>query len=262
MIRLAATVMMLRPGGRTFEVVMLRRSAKSAFAPDVFVFPGGAVERSDYSQEPLARITGLNEERLARMYRAVAAPQLAEADGATVSTLEGRALIIAALRETFEEAGVLLGTHAIDHVAQPDLHQAREQLQKGTLSFLGLLQRCDLHLEAQELELFSQWITPPSEGRRFNAHFFIARAGGQDAIADRYETHDEIWITPQDALDRFASGSYAMVYPTIKHIERLAQFKSIEDALAFARHKPILRIMPHTTADNGFTLPRELENVW
>ncbi len=254
--------MMLRPSDADFEVFMLRRSVKSAFAPDAYVFPGGAVDRADYEPELLGRINGLDEGRLARMYRAERAPLLDEATEATVSNLDARALLVAAMRETFEEAGVLLGVREMHHIEPGALHDERAKLLRGEGAFKDVLDSLDLRLDASELEFFSQWITPPSEGRRFNAHFFLARADAQHAIADRVETHDEIWISPKAALERFAAGTYAMVYPTIKHIERLAEFASIDDVLAFAKEKPILRIMPNTTATNGFSLPRELEHAW
>lgn len=254
--------MIVRPAGRSFEVFMLRRSAKSQFAPDVFVFPGGTVDAADYAEQALARIAGLDDERLNRMYRAAPAPLLSEERGVVPQLSDARALLVAALRETFEEAGVLLGARAIDRLADSTLHDARTKLLAGALTFAQLLTGLDIFLDAHELQLFSQWITPPSEGRRFNAHFYIARADGQHALADRFETHDEIWITPQSALERYAAGTYAMVYPTIKHIERLAKFSSIDEVLAFSAQKPILRIMPNTTQDNGFALPGELEYAW
>jgi len=263
LIRLASTVMMLRPGhAEGFEVFMLRRSARSAFAPDVYVFPGGTVDGADYDVNAAGRITGLDEERLARMYRAERTPLLDDAEHTIPTPADARALLVAALRETFEEAGVLLGVADIARVELKALHDARGKLLRNEMRFDELLELLDLGLDSRQLEFFSQWITPPSEGRRFNAHFFLARADQQHAIADRFETHDEIWISPKRALKRHAAGSYAMVYPTIKHIERLAQFDSIDEALAFAQTKPILRIMPNSLAEHGFTLPQELEYVW
>ncbi len=255
--------MLVRPAlSENFEVFMLRRSAKSTFAPDVFVFPGGTVDKADYDDKLLARFTGLDQERLARMFRAIETPHLEASGESTLSAADSRALIIAALRELFEEAGVLLGADTISSVDPITLHQVRTKLLEGKQTFLQTLEELGVRLNAGELEFFSQWITPPSEGRRFNAHFFVARADAQHAIADRNETHDEIWIAPRVALERCAAGSYAMVYPTIKHVERLAEFHSIDELLQFAKEKPILQIMPHTTADQGFSLPRELEYAW
>ena len=241
---------------------MLRRSAKSAFAPDVYVFPGGTVDPDDYATEASQRIRGLDALRLERMFRAERTPLLEDSDERLLEIADFRALVIAALREVFEESGVLLGADAIASLDQTELHALRRALLDGKTSFLDVLARLDVRVDSCGLEFFSQWITPPSEGRRFNAHFFVARADAQTAIADRYETHDEIWISPHAALERYAAGTYAMVYPTIKHIERLARFATLEDVLAFAKQKPILRIMPHTSASNGFTLPNELEHAW
>ena len=262
MIRLASTVMMLRPSDGSFEVFMLRRSAASAFAPDVYVFPGGTLDGGDYTQAPLARVGGLDEGRMSGMFRTVPTPLLHEADAGRATVPQARALVLAALRETFEEAGVLLG---LQKPSDPDpgrLRAARLKLLDGELTFAQVLDTCDLTLDASALELFSQWITPPGEGRRFNAHFFVAQADAQHAVADRAETHDERWITPKDALARCASGAHAMIYPTIKHIERLCGFTSVHDVMAFAKRKQIVRIMPHSTTEQGFSLPPELEHAW
>lgn len=260
LIRLASTVMLLRPAGSSFEVFMLRRSATSAFAPDVYVFPGGTVDPDDYAVPP--QISGLDEDRIARMFRAERTPLLDDAGTGLLAQADFRALVVAALREVFEESGVLLGAEGIGHVDSAQLHALRGDLFERKISFEELLARLDVQINAGGLEFFSQWITPPSEGRRFNAHFFVARADSQAAIADRQETHDEVWISPRVALERYAAGSYAMVYPTIKHVERLAQFTSLDEVMAFAKKKPILRIMPHTHAGDGFTLPNELEQAW
>ena len=251
-----------RTANEPVEVFMLRRSAKSAFAPDVFVFPGGTVDESDYAPSSLELLDGISDERLAGMFRAQRAAGLDDSEQLAPGDGDRRALLVAAFRELYEEAGVLLGASGVGHVDAKRLHEGRRAVFEGSVSFAELLRELNLRLDAGGVELFSQWITPPSEGRRFNAHFFIARADGQAAIADRHETHDEVWIAPKTALERYAAGTYAMVYPTVKHVERLAEFNSVDELLAFAKEKPILRIMPNTTADNGFALPRALERAW
>ena len=263
-IRPASTVMLLRAEKRapSFEVLMLRRSAKSAFAPDVFAFPGGAVEPADYSDQARARIQGLDRERLARMFRAKRAASLDDPTLAELEDADRAALIVAAARELFEEGGVLLGKTFDSGTDIASLKDAREALWRGESDFTDILRSRDLQLDASGLELFSVWVTPPNEARRFYAHFFTARADRQLAAADRIETHDEIWIEPQVALREYEAGRFAMVYPTIKHIERLAAFSGIQEVLEFARTKPILRIMPNATAEHGFSLPAELENAW
>ncbi len=241
---------------------MLRRSAQSAFAPDAYAFPGGAVEPADYVDRGAARINGLDRPRLAAMFRveatdALDAPKLAELDDS-----DRAALVVAALRELFEEGGVFLGSSSNESLDEHLLKEARSALWRPGANFATILEQHGLMLDASGLELFSVWVTPPHEARRFHAHFFVARADGQVAAADRFETHDELWIEPQAALNEHAAGRLAMVYPTIKHIERLATFTTIDEVMAFARQKPIVRIMPNTTAEHGFSLPPELENAW
>ncbi len=270
--RLASTVMLVRPRAAEldFEVFMLRRSARSAFAPDVFVFPGGTVDDTDTSDAMLARAIGLGPFRLRAMFRSERTPLLdVPVDEPTQKEQAG--LVIAALRELYEEAGVLL---TADRDGAPTAHasllknttrleQARGAVRGGATTFFDLLAEHDMYANGSALTLFSQWVTPPGEPRRYNAYFFLAQAAvDQAALADTFETHDGIWIKPQTALDRAAAGTFAMVYPTIKHIERLARYQKLDDLVCFARSKRILRIMPSCTYDQGFTLPSELEHAW
>lgn len=165
------------------EVFMVRRSARSPFAPDAVVFPGGARDPED-------------------------------AD-----------LVAAAVRELHEEAGV--------------------------------------RLDRASLIPFSHWITPPNEARRYDTHFFLAAApADQDPVADDHETHDGRWIDPNDALRDHRAGELRLVYPTVKHLERLAAFVSVDDLLAFARAKPIVTVAPHASPDAGYVMPAELEGAW
>ncbi len=264
--------MLVRPraAGPDFEVLMLRRSAGSAFAPDVFVFPGGTVDDADTSDAMLARAVGVEPLRLRAMFRSQPTPLLpAPVEEPTESERAG--LMVAALRELYEEAGVLL-TADRDKAPTPPaclmknatrLEQAREAVRRGATPFFDLLAEYDMYADGTALTLFSQWITPPSEPRRYNAYFFLGQADAdQAALADTFETHDGIWIQPQTALDRAVAGTFAMVYPTIKHIERLARYPRLDDLMHFARTKRILRIMPGCTHDQGFALPEELEYTW
>ena len=138
----------------------------------------------------------------------------------------------------------------------------RVAVQKGELTFADFLIGHDWYADARALTLFSHWITPPSEPRRYNTHFFFAVAPpNQAALADAYETHDGIWIAPSRALELHREGTLHLVYPTIKHLERLSSFASVDDALRFARSKPVLTIMPAANADD-FAIPPALENAW
>ena len=98
---------------------------------------------------------------------------------------------------------------------------------------------------------------------RAHSHFFLAQASpDQAAVADAFETHDGVWIDPASALERCAAGTFRMVYPTIKHVERLAAFHDVETLMQFARSKPIYSIMPDVPAEREFSLPAELEHAW
>ncbi|HKU67122.1 MAG TPA: hypothetical protein VJP85_05025 [Candidatus Baltobacteraceae bacterium] len=270
MVRLAATVMLVRPAGEGLEVFMLRRSEASHFVPDVYVFPGGTLDDSDFSERALARACGTDELNLQRQFREQSAPSFPAPFG-TPPRLKAAGLLIAAVRELYEEAGVLL---ACDDRGRPlsdtdlapyraELQNARALVQRGDVAFYEVLERIGVYANAGALVLFSHWITPPPFPRRYDAHFFLAEASpDQAAVADAFETHDGIWVSPSAALEQCQAGTFRMVYPTIKHVERLAKFASTRELFAFARTKPIYSIMPDTPAEREFSMPPELEYAW
>lgn len=269
--RLAATVMLVRPAsGSGIEVFMLRRSEASHFVPDVYVFPGGTLDERDTSEQALGRTRGIDAESLRVQFRAEIAPSF-PAPVASPPPPDAAGLLVAALRELFEEAGVLLacdasGTPLSDADLEPyreRLHAARPRVQSGEIPFAALLAEIGAYANAGALALFSQWITPPVFSRRYNAHFFVAQASpGQAAVADAHETHDGVWIAPREALERCERGDFRMVYPTIKHVERLAEFDDAAALVEFARTKPIVSIMPDVPAEREFSLPAHLEYAW
>lgn len=263
--------MLVRPaGGMGLEVFMLRRSEASHFVPDVYVFPGGTLDAADSSERTLARARGVDEVALARQFRAQIAPEF-PAPFTSPPKPQAAGLLVAAVRELYEEAGVLLACDANGTpLSQRDLaphrqalHDARIRVQRGELGFADVLESIDAYANADALLSFSQWITPPVFPKRYNAHFFLAEASpDQAAIADAFETHDGVWIAPKIALEQCMNASFRMVYPTIKHVERLAQFDDLRDLLVFARTKTIYSIMPETPGDRDFSLPPELEYAW
>jgi 8-oxo-dGTP pyrophosphatase MutT (NUDIX family) len=263
-VRLAATVILVRP---PLEVYLARRSSTAAFAPDAFVFPGGTVEAQDATEVMRARTLGVEPARIAREFRSSIPSELGCSEPA-IEAADAPTLFIAALRELFEEAGVLFartatGT-AIGAAAsnQHGVEAQRAAVRAGALAFADFLTSHDWFADAAALTLFSHWITPPSEPRRYNTHFFFATASrDQGALADASETHDGIWIAPRAALERRRAGTLHLVYPTIKHLERLQAFESVADASEFARSKPVLTIMPRDVADD-FEIPATLENAW
>jgi len=125
-----------------------------------------------------------------------------------------------------------------------------------------LFEEAGVVLDPSALTPFSHWITPPSEPRRYDTHFFFAAVpANQVARADAFEMHDGMWISPASALQRFREGGLHLVYPTIKHLERLLAFASVEDVEAFARSKTIHTICPSEDGDS-FAIPAELEHAW
>jgi 8-oxo-dGTP pyrophosphatase MutT (NUDIX family) len=231
----AATVMIGRDGSAGIEFFMLRRSSRSVFMPDVFVFPGGRVETQDRTAAARGQVAGRTQ-------------------------AIDSAFVYAAIRETFEESGLLFAADPVDENA---LATARGGILAGTSTFTSMLDDLDVRVDAAALRYFSRWITPPLETRRFDTHFFVARTpAGQAAQADAVETHDGVWITASDALARHASGSFALIYPTIKHLERVAGFGTLDELLDYAARKPIHPIIPSAEDDRTFTIPPALEGVW
>jgi recombination protein RecT len=196
-------------------VYLTRRSSRSRFMPDAFVFPGGTLDSQD--KTALAR---------AHLYGAVAGI--------------GEEFAIAALRELFEEAGVLIVCDAAGDPTSvvPDrLALLRQDLVKA-MPFATLLEREGLFLDARELVYYSRWITPEREPLRFDTHFFIATAPeGQIAVADAVEVHDGAWFAPHEALERADRDELRIMFPTRRHLERLAAHDSIESLLEHARSR-------------------------
>jgi recombination protein RecT len=170
------------------------------------------------------------------------------------------ACVYAAIRETFEECGLLFASSGVEASV---LEAARARILAGSLSFTVAVDELKTRVDAGALRYFSRWVTPPSEPRRFDTHFFVARApADQAAEADASETHDGIWISPHDALARSAAGAFALIFPTIKHLERVAAFDSIDTLLAFAAAKSIHTVMPVGDDSKNVAVPAALEGVW
>jgi len=246
-IRPAATVMLARDMGSGPEIFMLRRSARSAFLPEMFVFPGGAVDELD---------TDLARTRLLRNLE-MPNPQREPADPS---------FEVAALREAFEEAGVLLSADSGGIPAVLDAEQLREQresLHAGATSFDAVLDAFGVVLDSRRLWHFSHWITPPTESHRFDTHFYLALApAGQAASSDEIETREGLWISPSDALRRNASGNFPMIFPTIMHLQRLSAYATLDALHEFAMTKSICVVEPVQAGERRFALPAGLDGKW
>lgn len=252
--------MLLRPAACGIEVFMLRRSARSTFGADAYVFPGGTLDEQDFDAVGCA--VGADAPRIDALFRSRASDAL-PLDQPPLGEREKRALPITALRELFEESGVLFAcTQRCDPITEwgagdPD----RARLRSGEIRFVQFLESRNWLADVRPLELFSHWITPKSEPRRYNVSFFVARVpSGQHPVADAAETHDGIWISPARALNEHAKGRFALMYPTRKHLERLGAFGDVDSVMEFARSKPILSVL--ISEENDFSLPAALEGVW
>jgi len=227
-VRDAATVMLVRDGEAGLEVLMQRRTLKAAFVGGFYVFPGGALDTADRDPSVAASTAG---------------PSDAEASRALGVEAGGLASWVAAVRECFEEAGVLLAyDRAGDPVRldDPDVGRRfvdhRHALHAGSLALAELCEREGLRLATDRLHYVAHWITPLGEVRRFDTRFFVARAPeGQTPLHDDNETIDTIWVNPADALGRHARGELAMILPTIRNLEFLAQHGSAAAVEAAAR---------------------------
>lgn len=226
--RPAATVALVRPGGEVPEVLLLQRTREAAFLAGAYVFPGGALDASDGDARVAGRVFGLSD---------------AEASARLELPGGGLAFWVAAIRECFEEAGILIAT---DEQRRPvsagraaALGSMRRALSSGELEFAELLERERLLLPARELAYFGHWITAPGRSRRFDARFFVATApDGQHGSHDAAETIRDLWIRPQDALARAAQGEIELAFATRNTLAEVARFGDPHDLLAHARTLP------------------------
>jgi glyoxylase-like metal-dependent hydrolase (beta-lactamase superfamily II)/8-oxo-dGTP pyrophosphatase MutT (NUDIX family) len=211
--RPAATVVLVRPGPRGLEVLLTHRPATMAFAPDMHVFPGGRVDPADADPALAARSV-------------LSAEAAAERLGGDLEPATALAAHIAAIREAFEEVGVLLA----DHVPGADLVAARSQLLADTGSFAAIADALDLRLRTDSLVPLSRWVTPPSMPRRFDARFFAAafpEGAAVTLVGD--EVLAQAWYRPIDALESMAAGDLGMWLPTSTTLMQLEHARSIGD---------------------------------
>ena len=237
--------MVVRPQDHGVEVFMVRRHQASKFAADVFVFPGGTVREDDRLSEPEARALGLDPPSLHAALVERDDPFADQPDG-------GLSLWVAALRELFEEAGLLLAEDASgdlldlsDPVRAAAFEALRSEVQRGGLSLATLARREGLRLAADRLLYFSRWITPAASPRRYDTRFFLAELpSGQTAGHCQIETTDGLWIAPREALARHARDEHPMVFVTTEHVKRLSEFGDAEALIAFARTKGLKVVRP------------------
>jgi 8-oxo-dGTP pyrophosphatase MutT (NUDIX family) len=238
--RPAATVVLLRDqasGGTSAagpQAYLLRRVATMAFAAGMFVFPGGSVDARD-EELPDAAWAG--------------PPPSAWAQPLSCDEPLARSLVCAAVRETFEESGVLLAGPSPDEVVPDtsgeDWEADRLALLDRSLSLAELLQRRGLMLRADLLRAWAHWVTPEFEPRRYDTRFFVAAMPGDQRTRDVGGESDRVtWIRPADALEAHATGSFAMLPPTIVTLAELAAYPSIAAVLEAGTARDVRPVLP------------------
>lgn len=246
--RLASTVMLVRDDEGPLEVFMLRRVSSMAFAPSMHVFPGGGVDRRDAEDE--------------LPWAGPAVEEWAE----TLGTDEAgaRMLVAAAVREIFEETGVLLASPADDadagtpHLAPDAAADLRRRLAAHEIGFGQVLLEHHLVLRSDLLRYRAHWITPEVEPRRYDTYFFVAAVPeGQDPDGETTEADHAEWLRPSAAVAAFEDGDLMLMPPTLVCLEQLAEVTTVRAAMD--QDLPIAAVMPHLVqTDAGPAMRAEL----
>ena len=219
-IKPAATVILMREAKKgDFEIFMVMRSSRPPFG-SLYVFPGGKLDPEDSDNGLYPCCEGMDD--------AAASRQLGIKDN-------GLSFWIACIRECFEEVGVLLANpdDSIMHDSEK-LNKMRRKLNNKEITFKDICMSESLRLRAKNIVPCAHWITPAIEPKRFDTRFFLAKVNAKQlASHDGFELTESFWIKPADALVKFTNGEMNMILPTIKNIEKLAEFSSSEEAFNY-----------------------------
>ena len=202
----AATVLLLRDGPQGLEVLMTRRAMSASFAPGAYVFPGGGIDAADAFAHPQAkRRTSQSDLHLTQA--------------------------IAAIRESFEELGILLARHSNGKFANAQ-DIAKLDRKAPADQFAAQCQALGLTLAANEVFVLAHWVTDRDLPRRFDVPFLVARMPeGQTPVADEKEQFEPVWVRPADALQRHADGNFFIIFPTIRTLERLQHYANVDSVM-------------------------------
>jgi 8-oxo-dGTP pyrophosphatase MutT (NUDIX family) len=197
--------------GPSLQVFVMRRTSRAVFGPGATVFPGGAVDASD--AQALDRVVGIDD--------AAASAELGLTDGGLLRR-------VAAVRECFEEAGILLAHDAHTGAPATPAPEWRDALNAGHATLAQVLARDELVIDATDLRVFAHWLTPTGAPRRYDTWFFVARAPeGQDGAHDDAELVASEWVHPVAALARHERGEIDLILPTLRSLQALARFSSV-----------------------------------
>jgi|HubBroStandDraft_1064217.scaffolds.fasta_scaffold48667_2 8-oxo-dGTP pyrophosphatase MutT (NUDIX family) len=234
--RPAATIVLLRDRPDGLEVFMVVRHHAIDFASGALVFPGGRVDENDFALAGNAELCP-NPDGIAK---------------------EAMSFRIAAIRETFEECGVLFArprdsTALIDGASLRNVeHTHRVPLAEGRISFDSVLTAYRLLPATDLLTHFAHWITPRNQPKRYDTHFFLAEAPVEHLAAhDGEEAVDSLWVTPRQVLADTAAGRFKLVFATQMNLMKLATYKTAVDALAAAREASVVTVLPEASQIDG-----------
>ncbi len=232
----ASTVLLLRDGAAGIEVFMVQRPTKMDFAAGALVFPGGKVDPADRAANVRPRCTGadaLDDFRLS--------------------------LHVAAIRETFEECGVLLARprgepDIVPLERVPELEtRYRDALVRDEVGIGDMADAEDLELACDLLEYYAHWITPKIRPKRFDTHFFLAPAPpGQSALHDGSESLDSLWETPEQVMADYIGGTHFVMFPTYCNLLKLNKSATVAEALDRARSDEVVTVLgQHSVGEDG-----------
>lgn len=223
----AATLVLARGGSRRLELLFLRRPEDARFGAGAWVFPGGVVDPGDREAD-LASLLGERATRAEPVFLA------------------------AALRECFEETGLLLADGVPDG---EERRRVREELLAGRLDLPEILRTWDLSFRGLRAAYFARWVTPARLSRRYDARFFLAEHRGGAPRLLHGEHTDARWVEPGRARERFEVGELPMLFPTRKTVEALAAFDCLDEALAAFRRREVEPIRPRLLVEGEDVIP-------
>ena len=251
--RPAATIVMLRDGPTGVETLLLRRTRRAGFVPGAWVFAGGRVDAADGESDAVARLEGLDPRD--------AAIRLGLGEDADPSAA---AYYVAALREAFEETGLLVGHGPTGAPApsageDPGVETIRDRLLADEITFGEALDALEVVVDGTAVEYVAHWITPVQEPRRYDTRFFAARVEPErEVLLHPAEMTDALWLTPEDALVRHREGALPMVFPTIRTLEDMRGFTTADALLDAFGAQAIPAILPRlvkTPTGVGLEIP-------
>ena len=232
--RLSSTILLLRDDP-TLQVLMVKRHYEIDFASGAYVFPGGKAHDED--EDP-------------------AWVDLCDGDFSGAE----QAARVAAIREAFEESGIILarpassrgaGAALVGQDVAEALGPMRGAIDRREASFLELIKQHDLVLALDALVHFGHWITPTMMPKRFDTHFYLAATpAGQVAEQDGRETTEAVWVGPQQALDQEAAGKATIIFPTRMNLGKLAETATTDAALARFASEPVVTVLPVVGKDD------------